>query len=168
MKQIMAPTDGATIEIRNPTGADGVCARRGETLAFGVDGNGVPALANWWGEPEEWGTWSVAKRASMSFSVDPPATKAIRADLRYRAFVSTAGPDLTVTCRVAGQDVAAWNCPDATPARIQELTIPAALVPDGVIDLELLFSDLRSPAELGLSTDTRLLGIGVEAISFPA
>jgi hypothetical protein len=110
----------------------------------------------------------VAKRASINLCVEPPVAKAVRADLRYRAFVPASDSHLSVMCRVAGQQVAAWNCSDATPARIQQLTIPALLVrADGAVDLELLVSNPRSPAELGLSADTRLLGIGVEAISFP-
>ena len=169
MQQIMTPVDGATIEIRNSRVADYERARPGDTLVFGVDGNGLPALVDGWGEPEEWGTWSVAKRASMSFSLQAPTAQSIRADLRYRAFVSTAHPHLMVSCCIAGQEVAAWGCSDARPSRVQELTIPAALIPSyGAVNLELKVSDPRSPAELGLSSDTRLLGIGIEAVSFRA
>ncbi len=46
-------------------------AHMGDTLAFGVGGNGVSAFVLGWGEPEEWGTWSVAKRALLTFAVEP-------------------------------------------------------------------------------------------------
>jgi hypothetical protein len=47
------------------------------------------------------------------------------------------------------------------------LTIPADIVPaNGTIELEFSISEPRSPAELGASSDVRLLGLGVESLSF--
>ncbi len=74
---------------------------------------------------------------------------------------------LDIACRVEGQDVAAWSCIDAAPVRTQRLTIPADVVSaNGTIDLEFSISEPRSPAEIGASSDVRLLGIGIETLSF--
>jgi hypothetical protein len=44
---------------------------------------------------------------------------------------------------------------------------PAGIIPaDGAIDLEFSVFEPRSPAELGASSDERLLGIGIETLSF--
>jgi hypothetical protein len=76
MEQIAPPMGGVgAMEIRSEVGPDRVSVRRSKTFTFGLGGNGVPCLVNGWGEPEEWGTWSVAKRASISFTVDPPAAE---------------------------------------------------------------------------------------------
>jgi len=91
----------------------------------------------------------------------------LHADLRYRAFVHRGHPRLDIACRVEGQEVAAWTCTVASPSGTRRLTIPAGVIrADGAVELEFSVFEPRSPAELGASSDERLLGIGIETLSF--
>ena len=166
MEQFMPPAaEIAAVEIRETGDVGQVIVRRGETLDFRADGNGALGLIQGWSEPEEWGTWSVSKLARVRLSVVSPDTAPIHADLKYQAFVHARHPRLDIVCRVEGHDVAAWSCTTAAPGGIQRLTIPATLVAaDGTIELEFSISEPRSPAELGVNSDHRLLGIGVETL----
>jgi hypothetical protein len=168
MQQFMPPAaDIGAVVIRDARGAGEIVVRRGEPFAFGFGGNGVLGLADGWGEPEDWGTWSVSKRACIRLSVGKAGKEPIHAVLRYRAFVHEKHPRLDIACRAEGHDVAAWTCTIAAPAGPQRLTIPANVVSEsGTIDLEFLISEPRSPAELGASSDVRQLGLGIESLTF--
>ena len=141
--------------------------RAGGTLTFGTSGNGISALVHGWGMPEEWGTWSVAKQASLKFAIGPDQDFPLKADLKYRSFIPHADCTLRVACRTSGMEIDSWACTPAAWSGVQRLTIPAdSLGPDGAITLEFVISEPRSPAELGLSPDNRPLGIGIESLHF--
>jgi hypothetical protein len=165
MKQLMPPAAIAESEIRfRDTGP--AVARRGETLTFGHAGSGSDGLIEGWGEPEAWGTWSIAKRASIHLSVAPVDGRPLHADLQYRTFLHGEHRRLDIVCLVRGKPITAWSCDIEAPAGIQPLTIPAPLLAaDGTVELEFSISEPRSPAELGVSSDARLLGLGIETLS---
>lgn len=157
--------DIAALEIRAEDGHDRAVVRRGETLTFGSGGNGVRGLFEGWSEPEAWGTWSIGRRASIRLSIQAVDGAPIDAVLQYRPFLHANWPRIAVACGIAGQEIAAWSCSRGATVRAQPLTIPRHLVStDGAVELELAISDPCSPASLGLSADTRLLGIGIEAL----
>jgi glycosyltransferase involved in cell wall biosynthesis len=162
MEQMVPRSDG-TIDIRESRLDDRPMMRVEETVAFAVTGNGVAALGEGWADPEDWGTWTVSKRASMRLSVEPHRGRTLYADLRYRAFVHSLHGRLDIVCRARGRDIAAWRCGTDTASGVQRMSIPPdAIREDGTLDLEFHISDPRSPAELGVSSDTRQLGLGIE------
>jgi hypothetical protein len=64
-------------------------------------------------------------------------------------------------------EIDSWTCTSATWSGVRHLTLPAgSLGPDGAVTLEFVISEPRSPADLGLSPDSRLLGLGVESLQF--
>jgi hypothetical protein len=147
----------------------GLMVRRGETLDFRRGGSGVPSLRDGWGEPEMWGTWSVAKQAEISFAFDPKDREPILAVLRYRAFLPRERPSIVIVCRHDGREVASWTCTDGSSGSVQHFTIPrSGSTADGVIELEYSISDPRAPAEFGSNSDQRLLGIGIESLKILA
>lgn len=157
--------EAEAIEIREAHATDRVAVRSGETVTFGMAGDGVSGLRDGWAEPEERGSWSVGKRASLGLSLEADGVVPLNAHLTYRPFVHAKHPQLDIVCRARGREIAAWSCIIAAPAGEQRMTIPSdAIAADGALDLELLISDPRSPAELGLSADARLLGIGLERL----
>jgi glycosyltransferase involved in cell wall biosynthesis len=165
MEQLMPPAAIAETEIRF-TDTGPAVARRGETLTFGQAGSGSDGLIEGWGEPEAWGTWSIAKRATIHLSVAPVDGRPLHADLRYRTFLHGEHRRLDIACLVRGEPITAWSCDIEAPTGIQPLTIPAPLLAaDGTVELEFSISEPRSPAELGVSSDARLLGLGIETLS---
>ncbi|KYH03683.1 glycosyl transferase [Bradyrhizobium sp. DOA1] len=136
-----------------------------EKLAFTRGDAGVAALIEGWSEPEEWGTWSIARSCVLRFELDPVPSRPVEIVLACRAFVSDGNPRLHAFCRVC----------DGTPQQLtfsmgafagqRRLTLdPAAVAADGTVTIHLALSDPRSPADLGLSADVRPLGIGLERI----
>jgi hypothetical protein len=104
MQQFM-PTaaDIGAVVIRDTRGASETVVQRGGHLAFGFGGNGVLGLAEGWGEPEDWGTWSVSKRARIRLSVGKAGRDPLHADLRYRAFVHQRHPRLDIASESKGK-----------------------------------------------------------------
>jgi hypothetical protein len=164
-------TDGGLSALEICRAEDSIArpVRTGGALTFGASGNGVSALVHGWGRPEAWGTWSVAKQASLKFAIDSDQDFPLKADLKYRSFIPRADSSLRVVCRTNGMEIASWTCTPAAWSGVQRLIIPAdSLGLDGAVTLEFVISEPRSPAGLGLSPDSRLLGIGIESLHFTA
>jgi glycosyltransferase involved in cell wall biosynthesis len=163
MEQFVPRIDSpGAFDIHRPPPLDRPAVRVGEPVAFGAKGNGRAALGEGWAEPEEWGTWSVSKRASIRLSVEAYRGRRLYAELKYRAF--THDHDCQdIVCRAGDRDVAAWHCNPRANAGIQRMTIPFdAIREGGALDLEFRISNPRAPAELGISADTRQIGLGIE------
>lgn len=155
-----APFDPATLEISASVPVLGT-----EQLAFARDGNGVVALIEGWSEPEEWGTWSVARNCVLRFEVSPIPSRPVVLVLECRAFVSEKNPQLRVACRVGNGALQELNFSMDAFAGLRRLTLdPAAIAADGTLSISLALSDPRSPADLALGADVRPLGIGLERI----
>jgi hypothetical protein len=166
LKPLMPQVEqGRVIEIRSESANDYAVVRPGERLRFALGGNGLSGLTSGWGDPEHWGTWSVAKRAVLRVR---PATKdglPLHAELKFRPFICPGHPEIGVVCRTCGREIARWNCPSAE-WQVRTFTITSDLAANnGIVDLEFLIYYPRSPAELGISADTRQLGIGVESLA---
>ncbi|MBR0753812.1 glycosyltransferase [Bradyrhizobium jicamae] len=136
-------------------GADG--------LDFTRDGQGAAALSEGWSAPEDWGTWSIAKRCTLRVTMRPRPAEPRTLALACRAFVSAQNPELRVSCRVGEGAVQEVSFSTASFAGTRMLTVdPADVSADGEISITLTLNEPRSPADLGLGADTRPLGIGIE------
>jgi hypothetical protein len=154
------PFDPATLEISVSAPLLG----RGD-LSFARDGTGVAALVEGWSEPEEWGTWSVARNCVLRFELRPFPSRSIELVLACRAFVSERNPQLRVVCRVGNGVPQQLDFSTDAFAGLRRLMLdPAAIAADGTLTISLALSDPRSPADLALSSDVRPLGIGLERI----
>jgi hypothetical protein len=122
------------------------------------------ALGSGWGETEQWGTWSVSQYASLQLSVGHAPPVRLYVNLRYRSFIE-GGRALEVSCLADGQRLLSWTCDPATWRGVQRIAIPSNLVgSNGILNLEFTISEPRSPEELGISSDSRKLGIGIESL----
>ena len=136
-----------------------------EELEFTRGGAGVAALIEGWSEPEQWGTWSVARNCVLRFEVHPIPSRPVELVLACRAFVSDGNPQLRAACRVGNGAQQQLTFSKEAFAGLRRLMLdPAAIAADGTLTISLSLSDPRSPADLGLSSDARPLGIGLERI----
>lgn len=136
----------------------------GELLRFGIGQAGRMMLGCGWGEPEQWGVWSVEPQASLHVSLESYPASPIHIDLGYRSFIE-GGRALDVTCLAEGERLLSWTCSPASWRGVQRIAIPSHLVSShGVCNLAFEVAEPQSPAELGLSPDTRRLGIGLESM----
>jgi glycosyltransferase involved in cell wall biosynthesis len=137
-------------------------------LSFARGGNGVVALREGWGQPEDWGTWSVQERCILRFNLGEFTGQPLSIKFACRVFQYR---NLQVGCYVEGGPIQRWSF--AMPPRgmfaIQEakepcrLSIdPEVIPPSGDLSITFVIPDSASPAELGLSADDRRLVIGLE------
>src|SRR5215813_4359296 len=161
LQQFIPSLYGAERVVINEHGGDRGMLHRGHAMGFGYSGDGVAALGDGWAPPESWGTWSVQKRAWLRLAIDPDVKEDIHLALTYRTLM----PDVGISCRVQGQELAAWSFGSDKASGVQRITIPLhAVSARHAVDLEFLVTDLRSPAEHGLGSDVRTLGIGMESL----
>lgn len=155
-----APFDPSALEVSGSIPVLG----SGE-LEFGRDGTGIAALIEGWSEPEEWGTWSVARTCVLRFEIRSAPSRPVDIVLACRAFVSERNPQLHAVCRVGNGALQQLTFTTDAFAGPRRLTLdPGAIADDGTLTISLALSDPRSPADLALSADTRPLGIGLERI----
>ncbi len=155
-----APFDSSALEVT----ASAPILGPGE-LDFRRGGTGVAALMEGWSEPEQWGTWSVARHCVLRFALAPIPSRPISLVLACRAFVSDGNPRLQAVFRVGNGPQQQLTFSRGAFAGERRLMLdPAAIAADGTLTISLSLSDPRSPADLGLSSDARPLGIGLERI----
>lgn len=135
------------------------------SFAQGEDGSVI--LKEGW-SVEQWGAWSIQERCSLRFNLGKFAGRPLYLAFAGRTFQTR---NLRVACHVNEGFVQQWefSAPKggAFSHRMTEklcrLRIdPNAVRSNGDVNITFLISNPASPAELGLSGDTRGLGIGLE------
>jgi hypothetical protein len=135
-------------------------------LDFRAGGNGMPYMDESWSAPEPWGTWTCAREACLSLRIAPKPTEDLLLSVFLQPFVNRANPCLTVTVSVNGESVGEWIFLDGT--RLTEALMPipfSCLSKLETTHISFIMDAPKSPSELGLSADTRKLGIGVVSLS---
>ena len=136
----------------------------GGRIEFGFLGNAQPYQTHGWGIPEDGFTWTKGESASLTIPiVEAPSAVLLKVNLRA-ALVSGKLPSQRVLIEINGEKVGQWKL---NSRRFQDWTL---LLPEkvfrGANSVRLTFRtpDSFSPAQLGLSRDSRVLGIAVKNI----
>lgn len=117
-----------------------------------------------WAIPEPWGTWTDGSRATLRpFSIP---TVALNSDFileaKVRVFTGRPGQIQNVTLRANGIVVANWALTDAKPEyEVRARITNSVLAGQKALSLSFDISNPASPADVGLSTDRRQLGMGL-------
>jgi hypothetical protein len=154
-----APVDyGPYVQQLSPTQA----LVRADTIGFTRKGDGWLMTRNGFSHPEDWGTWTVGRTASLEFcgaqkSMD--GRNEVRLRFKLGAFVPPARPRLDVQLFAGGGKVGDWSFANPETIAERDLVVPSDLFKNGCVTLEFRMSDVASPASLGLYKDTRQLGI---------
>lgn len=120
-----------------------------------------------WAATESWGVWTQGQRASLVLRLAEAAAGDLEMAVEGRIFTTPAHPRQEVEIRVNGTPVALWTAVEGTPASpVWHAHVPAAAVA-GQQDIRIDFhiADPVSPAALGISSDIRLLGLGVSRLT---
>ncbi len=142
--------------------------RLGDRIDFSTTGKGNNYIREGWSAPEPWGRWATAPRAELSFRLPPQVAK-VNVEMSLLAFVNVLHPQQRINIKANGHlvkelvfnAVAGGNTP-----RSESFTV--TLASDNVLTLSLEIPDAASPANLGLSGDTRTLGAGLVSLSITA
>lgn len=122
-------------------------------------------LAQGWGAPEAWGTWSEGAEADIQLRV-PPQARSIVIDAL--AFVLPMHAAQTVVFSINGVPALTTRLTTIQGNRI-EIPINAAVreagASDGLMRIHVQLPDAISPKQLGLGEDQRVMGLGMKSLT---
>ncbi|KTT37207.1 DUF6311 domain-containing protein [Pseudomonas rhizoryzae] len=116
------------------------------------------ALIGGWSVPEDFGVWSSGKRSTLLIRNQGPSTQV---QLRYRTFLSAKTPQQRFIFKVDGRVLREVSANGNGEVSLQW----AAPAGEPVSRLTIELPDAHSPRDAGMSTDSRVLGIGLEQLS---
>ena len=135
-----------------------------EELLFGPQTSPGLVLDEGWSFGEDWGRWTEATEASLSFRLAETPTVPLAVAMKVRAFALDSLPPRRVRVVIDGTEVADWPfTTDAAEVRTFAIP-PSAISPSGTVTVHFEMPDARRPVDLGVSSDTRLLGLGAASL----
>ncbi len=139
----------------------------GLEIQFGKKGNAQPYQSKGWGGPENALTWSIGKNATLTIPIDmvPKSSITLKANLMAFLYPNKVN-EQKVDVLVNGHMVGTWVI--SKPGfHEQTLIIPKKFL-KGSNRMVITFNtpDAASPAQLGISSDKRVLGIAMRTIKF--
>jgi glycosyltransferase involved in cell wall biosynthesis len=132
----------------------------GDVLAFGSAQRGLLLLQDGWNTPAHWGVWSEGPAALLTFAPLPSGHRTLYLRVWGRAFVMPQAPTIGVEVLIDNRVVDTWHFRHPHDERPVERMV-AFLATGGPVTVTFCIPDCRSPASLGLGTDTRRLGYGL-------
>jgi hypothetical protein len=145
--------------------SDALSYRLGEVIDFRTGGNSSSYMAYGWQDSEPNGTWTNGRQAVLVLN---PGNSIDRRQLVLLAkvypLVTSGSPDVRIRILLNGISIAQRTLTTAT-----DLAIPIRanlLKLDTFLRLDFFIEDPKTPAELGIGTDTRKLGIMVVNLAF--
>ena len=116
-----------------------------------------------WGYGEDWGTWAVAPQSKLVFNF--PSSKPKKMVINARAFLAPAHSQQEIEVWGNGSMLGKVTIKKFDGNQI-ELTLPDQVIANPILNLEFRSINAVSPKDMGLGTDERLLGIGLQSIQF--
>ncbi|UEM18891.1 hypothetical protein JL100_017525 [Skermanella mucosa] len=136
----------------------------GRRFEFTTAGDGALLLLDGWFASEAWGTWSNGSTAEIAI---PPldSRQPFAIEIQASGFQPTGSEAVAVTVRLAGERVGEMQL-GSQDIRMK-IDIPASVAAAGEpIRIGFDIANPRSPQQVGLSSDGRLIGIGLKSISY--
>lgn len=136
-------------------------------IEFGTDANGANALADGWNIPEPWGTWSNSTHPRIEIDLENCGSDLLHAKINARGFAIAENPHVAVAVKVQGRQVGSYEFTADSPGPKQlqfDYSCVDARRAGNMLALDFEITGAATPSALGLSSDNRLLGIGVEWI----
>ena len=116
-----------------------------------------------WSVPENWGTWSIQKRASIELPL--PAQNPSSLSIQGQAFVLQSNPKQLIEIYMNGRLMQKFTAIDRLKNSIV-ISIPKEFLGGEGLKIEFQFPDAVSPQSLGVGIDGRKLGLGIESIAY--
>jgi hypothetical protein len=125
-----------------------------------------PPMWPGWSVPEKWGTWSDGDSSLMLLALSNTPQNDIELLINGHAFLADKHPSQEVDILVNGHHVATLKYDQQSNGgvRVVKIPKPLALEKNGQLLIKFNFKNPKSPAELGLSADTRRLGLGIVSL----
>lgn len=148
----------------NPSISNERLTRLGERIDLSRFGKYAKVyLGSGWSVPENWGVWSLDKKASITLPLPAQAPKKLIIDAQ--AFISGSQN---------AQDVEIWinGAPQARATLVKrfgneiEVPLPASVLNSEKLKVDFVFPTAISPKALGIGIDERPLALGLEAVRY--
>ncbi len=138
----------------------------GTLIQFNTTGKGQDYIAYGWSVPEPWGIWSESSSAALVIKLDKPVTSDLTLELSADGYITARRPTQEVEVSVNDGSIGTLYFTQAAPFGTMRLTIPqtAALANNDLLRVRFNIRNPVSPAELGLSSDPRRLGLGLRSL----
>ena len=133
-------------------------------LSFNRSGNGLLLLGSGWGQPEEWGVWSIAKRADVSWRLQGALNRPLTIKVEGRMFVPPGGSKGTGSISIDGRRLGELRADAGNPAVTGQVQVMPSDIAGGTLRLEFEADSPASPSSYGISADSRCLGFGLERL----
>lgn len=115
---------------------------------------------------EEWGVWSEGARTRLEFHF-APHIRSVKIEVHFFLGPSMQGSAPSGHGMVRVNNTEVTQFPGLMAPAVEVILVHTSTPNiNGLINLEFNFSELKSPAELGINQDIRLLGIGLRRVSF--
>ena len=136
----------------------------GEKIIFSSQARGRDDfMIEGWGYGEDWGTWAVAPQAKLIFNF--PTSKPKKMVINAKAFLAPKHLQQEIEIWGNGSLLGKATLKKSDGNQI-ELTLPDQVMANPILNLEFRSINAVSPKDMGLGTDERLLGIGLQSIQF--
>ncbi|MEJ8854752.1 DUF6311 domain-containing protein [Variovorax robiniae] len=138
----------------------------GKRMLTNDGGEGSNYLGSGWSNPEKWGNWSDGSTAELIIPLGDRIPESLT--IEWFAFVSKAHPKQSVEVVIGGMSIRKFEV--TSPDRnIVEIEIPRSAIDSNGYDrrlpVQFKLSNSVSPLALGISDDSRNLGIGILALT---
>lgn len=138
----------------------------GEEISFTRDGTGDRFLNHGWAFPDPEGTWSRGSTSSLALALDRRPLEDLAVRMFYSPAIFPGSPPVRVRVLAGGETVAEFEAVDKEWL-VETFRIPGHLVPrNRNLDLEFQVENPRSASQFGVNSDTRLMGIWLQTLSF--
>jgi hypothetical protein len=145
--------------------AQSIACHSGTVLDFTDRGNALPFHVSGWSAPEPWGTWTEGRRATLNIRFAVPPERGCTMRVLAHALIHASQPQVRVDVSVNGENLATWILKSSKNSEFR-IKIPAEKLRQDVCEITFDIPNPKSPAELGISSDARRLGIGVVRVDF--
>lgn len=157
-------------------GRIGYLDQRRQVLAVGrryglaTSGAALNTLGLGWGAIEDWGVWLQDETGVLEFRLPVGTVGPCRLRLSGDLYVNERRPTFTVTVRNgrSGRTIAEFVAQEPVREFDWSIDVRADDIEGGKVLVHLIVDPLVSPRQIGLSTDTRQLSVGLRAITLEA
>jgi hypothetical protein len=152
---------------RQPPSADFLDLSVGEHLTFDSNGSGLPALFSGWSSPEAWGTWSSEEQSILGLKLRGSPKKNSQMVIEGHAFLAGSHQLLTVEVDINGKFVTDLVYrPGDNGRHVVSIPLQVFSSSRGRMLVRFAFKTAKSPMDLGVSSDSRKLGLGLTGLQF--
>jgi hypothetical protein len=128
---------------------------------------GNPVMLSGWSYPEPHGTWSLGKTSSLQMRISRWAAKEIGIRFKGYVFLTNIHKEQVIYVYVNSKLIDVWTFNYPSVDFDKWLTLHSNIInADSIIKIDFLMTNAISPRQLGLSADTRLLGISLNSVYF--